>query len=331
MNKLISVVIVNYNGKKWLKKCLDSLRSQTYKDFEVILVDNASADGSIEFVENNFKEVKVVRSEKNLGFAGGNNLGIELAIGEFILLLNNDAWIQGDFLERIFSFYRNSVFDVVAPLEKGYEAAVNSEEKTLYVTSIDFLGHPIYLSGNVNKNFFLSGVCLFFSKRFYLETLGLDDDFFMYFEEIDWFWRLLLLKKKFVYVAELYIHHAGAGATGKGIKFHPFLWRNQNTLQMLIKNYKLSTLLYVLPLYIAQNVFEIFIFLVMAKPKIAFSYFCGWWFNAVNFKRTIAKRAWVQKNRKISDQEIMKMMYPGLAKADHLLGFIKRYVLGKSI
>ncbi|HOM78255.1 MAG TPA: glycosyltransferase family 2 protein, partial [bacterium] len=292
---MVSIIVVNYNGIKFLDRCLGSLFTQTHKDYEVLLVDNASQDESVSFVKSKFPECKVIPSEKNLGFAGGNNLGISHATGDLILLLNNDTWLDPDFLEKIVAFYDSHNFDVVAP----YEAYYDGQKKDPYVIKIDPLGHPVYLKSfeDSDSGFYLSGVCILFSKKLYMETQGLDGDFFMYFEETDWFWRLNLMGKVFSYVPELYVYHAGAGSTGSGIKYLSFLWRNQNTLQMLLKNYLWRNLLWVLPLYFAQNIGEIFFFLVLLKPKISFSYLQGWFFNIQNFRGTMRKRKWVQNNR----------------------------------
>src|SRR4030042_5307912 len=108
-----------------------------------------------------------------------------------------------------------------------------------------------------SSSFYLSGVCLFFTKKFYWQTKGLDDDFFMYGEDWDWFWRLRLFDKKIFQINGLKVYHAGAGSTGSGIKYLSFLWRNQNSLQMLLKNYRWFNLLWVLPIYFIQNIFEI--------------------------------------------------------------------------
>ena len=122
MNDLISIIIVNYNGKKWLQKCLDSLLCQTYNNFEIIFVDNGSSDDSVEFVNNNYKDerIKIIKSDKNLGFAGGNNLGIDNSKGEYILLLNNDTWVEFDFLEKLFIFYNSHNYNLIAPVESKY-------------------------------------------------------------------------------------------------------------------------------------------------------------------------------------------------------------------
>ena len=98
---LVSIIIVNYNGKRWLKACFDSLYRQTYKNFEIIFVDNASKDNSVEFVKENYKKVKVIVNKDNLGFASGNNAGLKEAKGDFVLILNNDTWVKEDLLEKL--------------------------------------------------------------------------------------------------------------------------------------------------------------------------------------------------------------------------------------
>ncbi len=318
---LVSVIIVNFNGQKWLKKCLDSLLDQTYNNFEIIFVDNNSSDDSIEFLEKNYqdKRIKIIKNEKNLGFAGGNNVGIKEAKGDYILFLNNDTWVGEGFLENLWQQYRNLNIDVLGPDECSYDGSQDQDMSMV----IDILGHPMWLYKKYNKSFYLSGFCLFFSKDLYLNTKGLDNNFFMYFEETDWFWRLNLLGKKFKKVSDIKVYHAGSGSTGSGIKYLSFLWRNQNTLQMLLKNYSAITLIFILPIYILQNIIEMIFFLVILKPKISLSYLQGWYFNIKYLRRTLAERKWVQNNRRINDLEVMKKMYIGSAKFKHLLEFFK--------
>ena len=314
----ISIIVVNYNGLKWLKTCLDSLFSQTYDNFEIIFVDNGSTDDSLKFLKENYKDnrLKIIKNEKNLGFAGGNNIGIDNSIGEFILMLNNDTFVEKDFLKNMIEFYVKNNYDIIAPFQCSYD----KKNKYEYYPGIDFIGNSVMV--NRKKMFYISGVCLFFNKNFYKETKGLDNNFFMYSEETDWFWRINLLNKKFSYVENLYVYHFGSGSTGCGIKYLSFLWRNQNLLQMLIKNYFWYNLIWVLPIYFIQNIFEIMFFLIILKPKIAFSYIEGWMYNIKNIKKILKNRKWVQENRIISDFEIMKKMYFGLGKLNHLWNFI---------
>lgn len=323
MNDLISIIILNYNGRKWLKKLFDSLFSQTYKNFEIIFVDNASNDDSIEFIKDNYNDykIKIIKSKKNLGFSGGNNLGIENSKGDYILLINNDTWVENDFLEKIINFYKNNNFDIIGPIEANYY----TKKSDIYSIYLDLFGHFIYKKDGIggSSGFYLSGVCLFFAKDFYYETEGLDDNFFMYGEDWDWFWRLHLLNKKIFQINNLKVYHVGAGSTGSGIKYLSFLWRNQNALQMLLKNYKWFTLLWVLPIYFIQNIVEMVCFILILKPKITLSYVEGWLFNIKNIKKILEKRNWVQKNRIVGDYEIMKKMYLGFGKFYHLINYYK--------
>ena len=97
----ISIIIVNWNGKLHLPICLESLKAQTYRDFETILVDNGSADGSLEFVATHYPWVKTVSLPVNQGFAGGNNAGLPLASGNYIIALNNDTQADPRWLEEL--------------------------------------------------------------------------------------------------------------------------------------------------------------------------------------------------------------------------------------
>jgi len=99
--KIISIIVLNWNGKVYLKECLESLAAQTYKNFEVIFVDNGSIDGSIEYVKNNFPEVKILTLIKNTGFCKGNNEGIKISNGEYVALLNNDTKTDPYWLEEL--------------------------------------------------------------------------------------------------------------------------------------------------------------------------------------------------------------------------------------
>ena len=112
---MISIIIVNYNWKKRLQKCFDSLRDQTYRDFEIIMVDNASSDDSITFTEKYYPEISVIRSDKNLWFAWGNNLWIKYAEGEYIMLLNNDTEVESNLLEKCIKEFDNSKLWVMQP------------------------------------------------------------------------------------------------------------------------------------------------------------------------------------------------------------------------
>src|SRR5437868_4668092 len=103
MNKkpLVSIIILNYNGKKWLEKCLPSWKKVTYPEVEVIVVNNGSSDDSAEFVKKKFPEVRLLDIQPNRGFAGGNNYGVKKAKGKYVLILNNDTTVMPDILDPL--------------------------------------------------------------------------------------------------------------------------------------------------------------------------------------------------------------------------------------
>ncbi len=316
-NDLVSAIIVNWNGKQWLSKCLKSLEEQTYKNIEIIVVDNASVDDSEGYINKEFPKVKVIRSKTNLGFPTANNVGVSSAKGKYLLLINNDVWVGRNFVDQLMTIYKKEKLFVVSPKEKKYDKS--NVEGANY--TIDVTGSPASVIPFRKDKLFFMSVCYLISKKDYQDSNGFDENHFAYYEDVDWFWRLQLLNKKFGYADDVFIYHAGAGSLGKGIKYKMFLYRNQNTLQTLIKNYSVMTLLWVLPLYVLQNLFEILFFLLILKFDIAFSYIQGWWFNIINIKKILRKRAWIQKRRKISDVEIMKKMYWGPAKLRMLINY----------
>ncbi|HVZ66640.1 MAG TPA: glycosyltransferase family 2 protein, partial [Patescibacteria group bacterium] len=298
-------------GKKWLKRFFASLSKQTYKNVELILIDNGSTDGSIEFVKKYFPKVKIVVNKKNYGLAKATNIGVKNSHGKYILFMNNDTWVDKNFIDNFVRFYESNRYQVISAAEKRYY-------KDTYFkcnTTIDPTGSPAYFKPTLNKKklFYLT-VCFFCTKEIFESSGGLDEDFFMYYEDVDWFWRLSLQGRKFAMMENNFIHHAGAGSTGGGIKYNTFLWRNQNTLQTLIKNYSLPILIVVLPVYFVQNLVEILFFLLIGRPKISQSYVEGWIYNLKKIKKTLKKREWVQKNRVVNDLEILRKMYMGFGK-----------------
>jgi GT2 family glycosyltransferase len=316
---LVSIIVLNWNGKQWMDKCLTSIRQQDYQNIETIFVDNRSTDGSVEYLKLKFPWVRVIENDKNYGFAKGNNIGINAAEGELILLLNNDTWIRNDLVSNLVKEKAEKGYDVIAPLEAKYDGL----DREPYATTLDILGHPVVIDKPTTEvsSFYLRGVALLFDKDLIDEVGGFDESFFMYVEECDWFWRLNLQKKHFGYSHDNFVYHAGAGSTGKGIKEKVFLWRNENTPQMLLKNYSFVTLCWVTPLYLVQNFIEIIFFTILMKPKISLTYIRAVIQFASNFNTILARREIVQKNRTVSDSEIIKKMYRGLGKLRHLVKY----------
>lgn len=299
-NIKISAIIVNYNGGEFLKKTVDALLKQTYDNIEIIIVDNDSKDNSISTVEN--LNVNIIKSTKNLGFAGGNNLGISNSTGDYLLFINPDTLPDTKMVEILYKELIENKYDVIGP-------QINNNSQTF---TIDVLGYPIK---NSEKLFYLSGACFLVSKKLYTETGGLDEDFFLYFEETDWFWRLQIFGKKVGVskVAQCY-HVGGVSVGGYGLKYRNYKWKSENNLQMVLKNYSFVSLIFVIPLYIANSLLEVVVFTFMLRFDIVKAILEGYSFNLKIANKIISKRKFIQKNRKISDVNLFKKMYFGYAK-----------------
>jgi len=316
MNKLISIIIVNYNGKKWLKRCLDSLAGQTYKNFEIILVDNASADESVEFVKNNYAEVAVVRSEKNLGFAGGNNLGLQKAKGKYILLLNNDTWAPKEYLEKFVKAFQE--FPQAASIQSKMILMDNREKLDLcgsYWSDSSFLYHYGYGKNqslkkyNQARRFFSNKGASMMIRQEVIEQIGLfDEDFWCYYEDTDFCHRAWLAGYECWYYPQAVMYHALGGTSltfhNGYIQFHNF----KNKLLSFLKNFEARTLVKVLPVYFVLNIAVSFFWLCQGKGRHFFAPYQSVWWNILHFRETMKKRRVIQSLRKKKDGAIFKQV-----------------------
>jgi len=246
---LISVIIPNWNGKHFLAECIDSLKEQTFRDFETILVDNGSTDGSAEFVEERYgKFVRIIRNKKNLGFTGGNNVGIEAARGEYIVLLNNDTWAPptwlnelvkatplgppiGMWASKVYSYYKRSQIEAVGELiywdGLSRSRGQYEQERGQYE--------------EMEEIFFPPG-CGGMYRKVVFEEIGLfDEDFFAYGDDAEIGIRARLAGWKCVYVPKAVLYHKNSGTGGQYSPFKAF-YVERNRFWITIKYFPLPLL-----------------------------------------------------------------------------------------
>lgn len=311
---MVSIVIANYNGAHFLKDCLGSLEKQSYRDIEIIVVDNGSQDNSVELLEKEYPHVKLIKNRENLGFVTANNQGFNAARGEYLLFLNNDTKMDSAALERLVAriLVREDIGVVFSKL------LLMDEPKKLdaigsFFTSFGFLYHLGFLEedkgqyDNLKEIFSPKGVS-FLVRRSILEEIGVfDEDYFAYFEESDMFWRIWLAGKKIEFVPSSIVYHKVGGTCTKlpsaFIDYHAF----KNRLCTLIKNLGAFSLLKILPLHIFACLLVSLLYLCKCKPENSMAILKALAWNVKHRKATLRKRNFVQtKIRKIPDRKLFQ-------------------------
>ncbi|NNN02694.1 MAG: glycosyltransferase family 2 protein [Acidimicrobiaceae bacterium] len=313
--RTVTVVVVNYNGEQWIRTCLDSLLDDGERaplDVRIVVVDNCSSDRSREILDDYHNRILVLKSERNRGFGGGNNWGVALTSSDLVLLLNTDVKVPTGLIGTLVSELQERGLDAVAAREVPFDGGIPDRERV----TIDPLGFPAFLPDEEGKSsFYLPAACVLITRSAYDRLGGFDENFFMYVEDVDFFWRARLLGMKYDFSRHGVIQHAVHGSSGGvGINTRRFLWRNTNQPMMLAKNYSAATLLWVAPLYLLSQVAEMVGLVVMGQSRAAWTYPRGFVHFLRLWPRIRVERQRVQHSRVVSDRAILALMFPGLAK-----------------
>jgi len=246
---LISIVVLNWNGYPVLENCLRSLYNQTYRPLEIIVVDNASTDGSVDFLKQKFQDVNLIINEKNLGFGAGNNIGILASRGKYIMMLNNDTRLDPKCVEEL----KRSL-----EKDKNYGACASKIFLASKPDVIDGAGIVVCPDGlsfgrgrlekkdqyEEEEEIFFASDCACLYRREMLEDIGLyDEDFFAYADETDMGWRAQLAGWRCIYSPKAIVyHHHSTSSGGRVSAFKAFLVE-RNRIWVAVKNFPISLIL----------------------------------------------------------------------------------------
>lgn len=303
----LSIIILNWNGKGFLADCLNSLSDQVSNNSEVVLVDNGSVDGSVEFIKAEYPWVKLVELPKNLGFAEGNNRGLELCRGDYIVTLNNDTKVAPDFFTeltkavendekvgmvaaKMLNFYDKGCIDSV-----GVKVAENGLGYNIGVGELD--------TGQYDEPTEVFGPCAgaaLYRRKMIDEVGFFDPDFFAYYEDLDLAWRGRLAGWKCVTAPKAIVYHIHSATSGKGSSFTVFQV-HRNKWYTLLKNWPAGLLLKKLPAILALD-FASFLLAIIrgrgaAAIKARFDVLC-------NVRKFWHKRKSLKRHTKILPGEI---------------------------
>ncbi len=313
MSPRVAVVIPNWNTERFLRPCLDSLRRQTFTDFEVVIVDSGSTDGSLALVEKDFPEVRAMALGENRGFSGAVNAGIRASGAELVALLNNDTeqdpeWLAalvraadahpeaGLFASKLVDFHDHRMLDGAGD--------------ALRRSGLPYrLGHGELDGGQFDWEAFVFGACAaaaLYRRELFGEIGLFDEDFFMYCEDGDVSFRAQLAGHRCLYVPDAVVYHVGSASTGG--KRSPTATRlgTQNGINLLVKNLPAPLLARWLPSVLVGQLSRVVV--TSLSPGGLRAYLAGLAGAWRLFPLMLKKRREVQKRRRVSDAYVRELL-----------------------
>ncbi len=291
-----------------MPRCLDSLKEQTYKNFEILIIDNGSVDDSVNSVEADYPQLnlRIKRLDKNTGFAYANNFGAQMARGEWLALLNADAFPEPDWLENLMaaaSQYPNASFSS-RQIQANNPEFLDGEGDLYRITGFAkrrSYNTPVYSADeNLVEIFSPCAAAALYPRQAFLDAGGFDEDFFSYYEDVDLGFRLRLYGLASYYVPHAVVHHIGSASTGKMSDFSVY-YEQRNLLWTYLKNMPSVLLWFSLPFHIVLSL----AFFFKRTPRIVWKAKL----DAIrHLGKVIAKRKKIQKERQTSTREIFRLL-----------------------
>ncbi|MCR4738664.1 MAG: glycosyltransferase family 2 protein [Lachnospiraceae bacterium] len=276
----VTVVIPNYNGINFIENCLSSLMDQTFPDFDICVVDNASTDGSAELIGEKFPEVLLIRNTENYGFAKAVNQGIRQSTSGYVILLNNDTVTDRDFVRALYEAIRKDgrVFAYQAKMLNLYDRTKTDSAGDLYCA----LGWAFAPGKDKDAARFSKDVKIFsacagaaiYNKELLRKTGYFDEKHISYLEDVDICYRARIEGYVCRFAPKALVYHAGSGVTGS--RHNPFKVRlsSRNSVYLIYKNMPVLQLLLNLPLLLAGYLIKILFFTLKGMGKDYLSGLC---------------------------------------------------------
>lgn len=307
-----SIVIVNYNSGSMLSQVMSALSQQTFKNFEVIVVDNHSADASWEATENTAFPCELVRLEENIGFAAANNLAVASHThAEWIFLLNPDAYPEPDCLEIIAQHIRQKP-DIdcfgCTLIDANNPTRLDGIGDSYHVSGLHWRhAHGLPRTLTPTKSLEIFSACAaaaIYRSTTFQKLGGFDESYFAYSEDVDLGFRLRLAGYKCLLIPEARVHHVGSGITGKSSHFSIY-HGHRNLTWTFFKNIPAPLIPFLLPIHFCMIVLVGVKFILTGQFK---SYACAKRDAFRDLKHHLEKRKHIQKNRRCSCFELLHLM-----------------------
>ena len=242
---LVSIVVLNYNAGKLLLNCIESIKKSSYQNIEILVVDNISSDNSQIECKKEFPDIKLIQNNENLGYCGGNNVGIKKAEGEFIIILNPDTIVETNWIDELLNAQKEFGDGLYQPkiLSLNEENTIQSTGNMLHIFGFGFArdkgNKVIERKEEIEKVGYASGTCLFTTRKV-LDKIGLLDEFlFLYHDDLDLGWRGAQIGINSFYVPKSKIYHVESYSLKWSSK--KFYWLERNRKYCLLTHYSKDT------------------------------------------------------------------------------------------
>jgi GT2 family glycosyltransferase len=309
----VTVVVPNWNGERFLSTCLGSLRRQTYGDFETVLVDNGSSDGSVAFVEENFPEVRIVRLPHNGGFTAAVNAGIGASEAEYVVLLNNDTEVEQRWLEalvRAADEHPEAGLFASKLVDFRDRRLLDGAGDALRKTGLPYrIGHGEIDRGQFEEEALVFGACAagaLYKRRLFDEVGVFDGDFFSNCEDGDLSFRAQLAGYRCLYVPDAVVYHMGSASTGGKRSATNTRLGTQNGINLLVKNLPASLVWRILPSVVAGHLYRLAT--TSLSPEILKAYLSGLAGALRLLPKMLRKRKEIQGRRRVSDGYVYQLL-----------------------
>lgn len=327
---LVSVIVLNWNGKKFLERCISSLLRQTYSNYKIVFVDNDSTDGSVEFVKDKFGKscrLKILSLNHNYGFAEGNNIGCKHAKGKYVIMLNNDTEVQPNFIEELVKVAETD--EMVGSVGCRILQYDGKAGYTPIFTNKGFVV-PFFLGASTaedrldkvcsieSSNLANCGCAALYRRDLFDLLGGFDKDFWSDWEDHDLGFRINIAGFKSLFTPKTIVLHVGGGAAGFSKERRTRIYRNM--LFTYIKDFEVENLIsrlfffmfFLLPIghfaWIFFNEWRIYRKKAFSYDRKAyFSLFEGYIQFLSMVRRFVKKRGRVQRLRSVSDAQIFDL------------------------
>lgn len=238
----VTIVIPNYNGKHFMEPCLSSLSEQTYKDFHILVVDNASSDGSIEYMEENYPDIELIKLQKNYGFSKAVNIGIQHSRTPYVILLNNDTTVDTRYVEEMVKAIEKSpkIFSVSSKMIQMYHPELIDSAGDLY-TLLGWgvcrgCGRPVSNYTKYDEIFTACAGAAIYRRSVFDEIGYFDENHFAYLEDIDIGYRARIYGYYNMYCPTALVYHVGSGTSGSKYNSFKVKLAARNNLYLNYKN-----------------------------------------------------------------------------------------------